>query len=142
MKKTLLTVLSIAMAFSVFAGSSLPLAGKAGAGHPVKSTSTVAYHDFKFKVDPATFDIVIERGGVKEHAAVPLKPRAVRDVKKTANRMEWTYPDDKVNVVVQKKIKNIWTFVLNPSEQNNLLGRPCKPTVICFLWGRQADSRQ
>lgn len=105
MKKTLLTVLSIAMAFSVFAGSSLPLAGKAGAGHPVKSTSTVAYHDFKFKVDPATFDIVIERGGVKEHAAVPLKPRAVRDVKKTANRMEWTYPDDKVNVVVQKKNK-------------------------------------
>ncbi|UNK20993.1 glycoside hydrolase [Paenibacillus sp. N3/727] len=105
MKKTLLTVLSIATAFSLFAGSSQTLAAKAGTGQAVKSKSTapVVYHDFKYKVDPTTFDIVIERGGVKEHISVPLKPRAVRNVKKTADRIEWTYPEDKVKVIVQKK---------------------------------------
>ncbi|MBE9915901.1 glycoside hydrolase [Paenibacillus donghaensis] len=103
MKKTLLTVLSIATALSLFAGSSQTLAAKAWTGQAVKSSASVAYHDFKYKVDPTTFDIVVEREGIKEHVSVPLKPRAVRDVKKTVDRIEWTYPNDKVKVIVQKK---------------------------------------
>lgn len=105
MQKTLLTVLSIATALSMFAGCSHPPDSKSWTEQAVTSKATVTYHDFKYNVDPATFDIVIERGGVKEHASVPLKPRAVRDVKKTMDRIEWTYPDDKVKVIVQKKNK-------------------------------------
>lgn len=103
MRRVLLTTIAVMMAVSLFTGCSQQEVAKADEAVSVSNPIQAVQRDFTYQVDPATFDIVIEHGGVKEHASVPIKQRIVRDVKQTADRTEWTYPDDKVKVVVQKK---------------------------------------
>lgn len=107
MRRGLLTTIAAAMAVSMFTGCSQQEVAKAedsavAVSNPVQAIQA-AYRKFTYQVDPATFDIVIEHGGVKEHASVPIKPRNVRDMKQMIDRTEWTYPDDKVKVILQKK---------------------------------------
>ncbi|WP_374018466.1 glycoside hydrolase [Paenibacillus thiaminolyticus] len=104
MNKTLLSIVAAAMAISLLGGCS----GQDEARMEPAVVSTVLENgptasDFQYEVDPATFDIVIERDGVKEHASVPLKPRQVSGWKQEGSRAEWTYPEDQVKISVEKK---------------------------------------
>ncbi|WP_019420045.1 glycoside hydrolase [Paenibacillus sp. OSY-SE] len=103
MRKTLLSILAAVMALSMFTGCSGQEAVKAEAASQVAKTVKAPYSDFTYEVDPATFDIVIDRDGVKEHASVPMKRRNFTELKKEADRMEWTYPEEQVKVIIEKK---------------------------------------
>lgn len=103
MKKSLLSLLAAVMALSMFTGCSGQESVKDKASSRIAKTVNAPYTDFTYEVDPATFDIVIDRDGVKEHASVPMKRRNFTELKKEANRVEWKYPAEQVKVTVEKK---------------------------------------
>ena len=70
----------------------------------VKSDVKVKNLEFNFEVDPETFEITTESNGVKENAAQPLEKREVSNLKKSKDAVTWTYPNDNIDVKVQKKI--------------------------------------
>ncbi|MBO1626176.1 glycoside hydrolase [Bacillus arachidis] len=61
------------------------------------------YSDFSFDVTPETGEIVVEKDGVKESASLPVPKKKVADVKKTDRLVSWSYPDDKMEIKVEKK---------------------------------------
>ncbi|MCR8644813.1 glycoside hydrolase [Paenibacillus sp. N1-5-1-14] len=58
--------------------------------------------DFTFDVNPETFDITIEHGGVKESASLPLPKAKISDYVKEANKVSWSYPNE-AKVTIEKK---------------------------------------
>ncbi|MBU3108289.1 glycoside hydrolase [Clostridium gasigenes] len=68
-----------------------------------KSDVKVKNLEFNFEVDPETFEITTESNGVKENAAQPLEKREVSNLKKSKEEVTWTYPNDNIDVKVQKK---------------------------------------
>ncbi len=61
------------------------------------------YKDFKFNVNPKTFEIIIEVDGVKEKASEPLNERKVSNLMESDNQMSWSYPDENIDIELKKE---------------------------------------
>ncbi|MCM3146377.1 glycoside hydrolase [Brevibacillus sp. MER 51] len=59
--------------------------------------------DFTFDVKPETFEVFVERDGVKESASEPMPARKVMNVRKGEQEIAWSYPDDQLDVSITKK---------------------------------------
>ncbi|WP_312112892.1 glycoside hydrolase [Brevibacillus reuszeri] len=58
---------------------------------------------FSFDVNPETFELFIEKDGVKESASVPMSKRTVTNLHKDAKEISWSYPDDQMNISVKQE---------------------------------------
>lgn len=97
MKYRLALSMVIALLMQVLTGNNQVFAA------PVKEE----HEHFSFDVKPETFEVFVEKDGVKERASEPLQKRKVRDFKKTAQFASWSYPDDKVEVTLKKERKSL-----------------------------------
>ncbi|UIO43575.1 glycoside hydrolase [Brevibacillus brevis] len=61
------------------------------------------HSDFTFDVKPDTFEVFVERDGVKESASEPMSARKVTNVQKGEQEIAWSYPDDQLDVSIKKK---------------------------------------
>ncbi|NQF16173.1 glycoside hydrolase [Brevibacillus sp. HB1.3] len=59
--------------------------------------------DFTFDVKPDTFEVFVERDGMKESASEPMPARKVTNVQKGEQEIAWSYPDDQLDVSIKKK---------------------------------------
>ncbi|MGL5616807.1 MAG: glycoside hydrolase [Sarcina sp.] len=59
--------------------------------------------NFKYNVNPETFEITTTVNGDTEVASNPLPAMKVTNLKKTDDSISWTYPDKNINVDVTKK---------------------------------------
>ncbi|KMZ42472.1 MULTISPECIES: glycoside hydrolase [Bacillales] len=59
--------------------------------------------DFTFDVKPDTFELFVERDGMKESASEPMPARKVTNVQKGEQEIAWSYPDDQLDVSIKKK---------------------------------------
>ena len=59
--------------------------------------------NFKFTVNPETFQLSIEKNGVKENASDGLLKRKVSNLKRSNNSVSWKYPNENVNVEIKKE---------------------------------------
>ncbi|MGZ9816718.1 glycoside hydrolase [Peribacillus simplex] len=99
MKKVLIVSLVITLVVTFFTGCAK--------GSPqqkaIKKPANFKFSNFTFDVDPETFEVFIEKDGVKERASMPLPKMKVSDLKKENNKISWNYPDEKVKVKMEKK---------------------------------------
>ncbi|EJR89763.1 glycoside hydrolase [Bacillus cereus] len=58
---------------------------------------------FTFDVNPETSEIFVEKDGVKENASLSLPEKKVVNLKKNDNFISWSYPDDQIDVQIEKK---------------------------------------
>ncbi|MHA2890490.1 glycoside hydrolase [Bacillus cereus] len=61
------------------------------------------YKNFTFDVNPETSEIFVEKDGVRESASLPLPKKKIENLIKKADYISWSYPDDQVNVKIEKK---------------------------------------
>lgn len=59
--------------------------------------------EFSFEVNPETFEITTESKGVEESVSEPLEKREVTNLKKSENEVNWTYPNENIDIRVEKK---------------------------------------
>nr|WP_152570616.1 glycoside hydrolase [Paenibacillus tyrfis] len=99
-KKIIIWSVAAAMAVSILAGCE-----REEEQERISSTSasTVERKDFTFDINPATFDLTIEQDGVREQAAAPMPESKVTELKREADKVEWTYPERKMKVALEKK---------------------------------------
>ncbi|UED74058.1 glycoside hydrolase [Brevibacillus sp. DP1.3A] len=71
--------------------------------HANGQVQTKQHADFTFDVKPETFEVFVEKDGVKESASEPIPARKVANVQKGEQEITWSYPDDKLDVSLQKK---------------------------------------
>ena len=69
----------------------------------INETPSFQYSDFSFDVTPETGEIVVEKDGVKESASLPFPKKKVVNVKRTDHLVSWSYPDDKMEIKIEKK---------------------------------------
>lgn len=67
-------------------------------------TSHVA-QDFTFDVNPTTFEVTIEKDGVKERASEPLPEMKVANLERGEDYISWTYPKENIEMFIQKQDK-------------------------------------
>ncbi|WP_088011487.1 glycoside hydrolase [Gottfriedia acidiceleris] len=70
--------------------------------------------DFTFDVKPETFELFVEKDGVKESASLPMEKERVTNLVKTRQSVSWSYPDEKMDINIQKK-KNYLDVTLKSS---------------------------
>ncbi|WP_195575371.1 glycoside hydrolase [Paenibacillus sp. 1001270B_150601_E10] len=63
--------------------------------------------DFTFDVNPTTFEVTIEKGGVKERASEPLPEMKVANLERGEDYISWTYPKVNMEVFIQKQDKSL-----------------------------------
>ncbi|WP_188540766.1 glycoside hydrolase [Paenibacillus segetis] len=59
--------------------------------------------DFKFNVEPETFKLEVESGGITETVSEPLPKMIVSDFKDKGDQITWTYPEKDIEVEIEKK---------------------------------------
>lgn len=62
---------------------------------------------FEYSVDPATFQLTVESGGIARTASGPSKKRPVADYLKTSDGCRWRYPDESVSVELKKEADHL-----------------------------------
>ncbi|MFF2878540.1 glycoside hydrolase [Gottfriedia sp. NPDC057991] len=95
-----------------------------------KSTTslTIKPGNFTFDVKPETFELFVEKDGVKESASLPMEKEKVTNLVKTKQSVSWRYPNKKMDIDIQKKknyldvtlkssgsTKFVWPTVSSPS---------------------------
>ncbi|PEJ57194.1 hypothetical protein CN692_13655 [Bacillus sp. AFS002410] len=68
-----------------------------------KIVSTYKPNDFTFDVNPETFELFVEKDGVKESASSPMKKEKVTKLVKSKQSASWSYPDQQIDVAIKKK---------------------------------------
>ncbi|MFJ9498222.1 glycoside hydrolase [Brevibacillus centrosporus] len=58
---------------------------------------------FSFDVNPGTFELVVEKEGVKASVSEPLPKRKVSNLQKDEHRVSWNYPDDQMKIDIEQK---------------------------------------
>ncbi|MFS0918263.1 glycoside hydrolase [Brevibacillus sp. 179-C 1.1 NHS] len=94
MKRTVILLIVFALMLQVVVGCE----SNAATGQ----VQTKQHADFTFDVKPETFEVFIERDGVKESASEPMPARKVTNVQKGEQEIAWSYPDDKLDVLIRK----------------------------------------
>lgn len=70
----------------------------------IKVENTVSqYKNFTFDVNPETGELFVEKDGVRESASLPLPKKKVENLIRSNNCISWSYPDDQVDVKIEKK---------------------------------------
>ncbi|MGL6105477.1 glycoside hydrolase [Romboutsia sp.] len=59
--------------------------------------------DFTFDVDPSNFELSIESKNKKELVSQPIEKKEVSNLKKSEDKISWTYPKENVDVNIQKQ---------------------------------------
>lgn len=59
--------------------------------------------DFNFYVNPETFEMTVESNGVKEKASEGLQKREVSNLKKSGDKISWTYPNENIDIELKKE---------------------------------------
>ncbi|GED59358.1 glycoside hydrolase [Brevibacillus formosus] len=81
----------------------LQLAVGCESNNATEQAQSKQHADFTFDVKPETFEVFVERDGVKESASEPMPARKVTNVQKGEQEIVWSYPDDQLDVSIKKK---------------------------------------
>ncbi|MED1781574.1 glycoside hydrolase [Brevibacillus fortis] len=107
MKKSTCLLISLTLMLQMVVGCESSSAAKQGSGQtgqPVKQQERIyQYSAFSFDVKPETFEVFVEKDGVKERASEPMAPRKVTNLHKGEKEMTWSYPDEKLDVSIKKE---------------------------------------
>lgn len=68
----------------------------------IAATEKVNNLKFDFEVNPVNFEISVISNGVKETLSRPLEDRKISQYEATEGRVSWTYPEEEIEVVVEK----------------------------------------
>lgn len=58
---------------------------------------------FSFDVNPETFEVFVEKAGVKESVSDPIPKRKVTNLHRDEQRVSWTYPDDQMEIALEQQ---------------------------------------
>ncbi|WP_370877718.1 glycoside hydrolase [Paenibacillus anaericanus] len=75
--------------------------------------------DFKFNVDPTTFKLEVESGGITETVSEPIPELKVSDLNNNGDKVTWTYPEKDINVEIEQKEQYIDLTIKSNKEDEN-----------------------
>lgn len=84
----------------------------------IEKNKTYAKTDFSFDVDPKTFTLTITENGEQAEIAKPQDLRNVTDLKKSKEKVSWTYPDEQLNVTVKKEQNHLAVSLTSLSNED------------------------
>ena len=97
MKKIVKIILSLVVLISIFSGCNNSTKVS------VESQKLVKGNDFKFDVNPETFQITLDSNGVKEKVSDELPKMEVSNVKKSDTEVSWSFPKENIDASVKKE---------------------------------------
>ncbi|MBH5317831.1 glycoside hydrolase [Paenibacillus sp. GSMTC-2017] len=103
MERTIILSLVVIILFGVLSGCGEGKITENQVEVKVNPTEKVVTKNFSFSVKPETFEITINKDGIKEQAAIPIPASKVTDYKKDAQKVQWSYSEHKVKVNIEKK---------------------------------------
>ncbi|MGL5616508.1 MAG: glycoside hydrolase [Sarcina sp.] len=94
--KVFATVLTIVMATGLISGCS-------GGNIENNEILNVKNLEFEFDVDPETFEIKVKSNGKEETLSEPLEKRKIENLTESKDKISWTYPEEKIEVIIKKE---------------------------------------
>ena len=122
-------ILAIAMSATIMSGTLAGCADNANATSNGTIKNEVKLQEvknlaFDFEVNPVTFEIAVISSGVRETISEPLKDRKISGYEATKNKVSWTYPDEKVDITIEKKDNYLNVGIKSNSEEASSFSWP------------------
>lgn len=113
-KKIISTILSVIMVGGVISGCS---------NKDVEKTTTkkeeVKNLDFTFDVNPENFEVTVNSNNKTEQVSMPQEKREVTNLKKSENKVSWTYPKENLDVSIEKDNNHLDVDIKSNNKEEN-----------------------
>ncbi|WP_270941170.1 glycoside hydrolase [Romboutsia lituseburensis] len=113
-KKIISTILSVIMVGGVISGCS---------NKDIEKTTTkkeeVKNLDFTFDVNPENFEVTVNSNNKTEQVSMPQEKREVTNLKKSENKVSWTYPKENLDVSIEKDNNHLDVDIKSNNKKEN-----------------------
>ncbi|CEH33860.1 glycoside hydrolase [Romboutsia lituseburensis] len=113
-KKIISTILSVIMVGGVISGCSNKDIGKTTA-----KKEEVKNLDFTFDVNPENFEVTVNSNNKTEQVSMPQEKREVTNLKKSENKVSWTYPKENLDVSIEKDNNHLDVDIKSNNKEEN-----------------------